>query len=100
MSIMIASPMRQTRRPRRRRGRPRLCHIDLLVRIVELRLGGARLKDICNQLNADGVPTPGGGSRWWPSYVHRLLRTYDAQRLAEGHEVDGRRISRHYLASS
>jgi hypothetical protein len=59
MSIMIASSMRQTRRPRRRRGRPRLCHIDLLVHIVELRLGGARLKDICNQLNADGVPTPG-----------------------------------------
>lgn len=86
MSIVIASPIR-------RPGRPRLCRIDLLVRVVGLRLGGALLEDICNQLNAEGVPTPGGGSRWWPSHVHRLLRTYDAQLLAEGHEVDGRRVS-------
>jgi hypothetical protein len=95
-SRMVASPMRQPGRPRRRRGRPRRCHIDLLVHVVELKLAGARLTDICDQLNTDGVPTPGGGPRWWPSYVTRLLRTYDAQQLREGHEVDGRRISRQY----
>jgi hypothetical protein len=29
------------------------------------------------------VPTPGGGKRWWPSHVHRLLDTYDAQALTD-----------------
>jgi hypothetical protein len=100
VSVMVASPIRYTTRPRRRRGRPRLCQIDLLVRVVELRLEGALLAEICNHLNADGVPTPGGGLRWWPSHVHRLLRTYDAQLLTDGHEIDGRRISGQYLASS
>lgn len=96
---MVALPIRHTGPPPRRPGRPRLCQIDLLLRVVEMRIGGALLVDICNQLNADGVLTPAGGLRWWPSHVHRLLRTYDAQLLAEGHEIDGRRISRQYLAS-
>jgi hypothetical protein len=99
MSITIASPIQHAARPYRRPGRPRRCHIDLLVRVVELRLGGALLTDICNQLNAEGVLTPGGGLRWWPSHVHRLLGTYDAELLAEGHEVDGRRISQQHATS-
>lgn len=53
----------------------------MLIRVVELRTQGARLIDICDILNAEQVATPGGGERWWPSHVHRLLRTYDAQSL-------------------
>ena len=42
------------------------------MRAVLLRLEGSRLQDICDALNAEGVPTPGGGKYWWPSHVHRL----------------------------
>ncbi|MER5381776.1 recombinase family protein [Streptomyces sp. NPDC002688] len=48
--------------------------------VVRLRADGARLADICNDMNAAGIPTPGGGSTWWPSYVHRLLRTRDGEK--------------------
>jgi hypothetical protein len=85
MSITVTS---STRRP----GRPRRCPLHVLVRVVELREAGALLKEVCEQLNTEGVPTPGGGTRWWPSHVHRLLGTYDAQQLADGREVDGQRI--------
>jgi hypothetical protein len=47
------------------------------------RAAGARLIDICEQLNAAAVPTPGGANRWHPSHVSRLLRTQDARRLAD-----------------
>jgi hypothetical protein len=86
MSLTIAP---STHRP----GRPRRCPLDVLVRVVELREAGAKLTEICDQLNAEKIPTPGGGRRWWPSHVHRLLGTYDAQLLAEGYEVNGQRIS-------
>jgi hypothetical protein len=68
---------------RRRVGRPRSCPLDVLTRVVCLRIEGARLQDICDLLNAEGLPTPGGGKRWWPSHVHRLLGTYDAQALMD-----------------
>lgn len=86
MSIVVVSV------PMHRRGRPRRCPVDVLIRVIELRVAGARLIDICNELNGDGVPTPGGGLRWYPSYVHRLLHTYDARLLEDGYEVDGRCI--------
>lgn len=87
MSLVIAP---STRRP----GRPRRCPLDVLVRVVELREAGVKLTEICNLLNAENIPTPGGGQWWWPSHVHRLLGTYDAQTLADGYEVDGKRISK------
>lgn len=62
-----------------------MCPTEVLVRVVELHSEGARLKDICDTLNAEGVPTPAGGKRWWPSHVHRLLRTLDAQALMADH---------------
>ncbi len=64
-----------------RLGRPRRCPDDTLARVVAYRATGARLVDICEQLNADAVPTPAGGTRWYPSHVSRLLRTQDAQQL-------------------
>jgi hypothetical protein len=93
MSIAAASSARRV-------GRPRRCPLDVLVRVVELREAGALLTEICDQLNADHIPTPGGGLRWWPSHVHRLLGTYDAQLLAEGYEVDGQRVLRSRQPSS
>lgn len=67
----------------RRVGRPRSCPLDVLRRVVCLRLEGARLQDICDVLNAEGLPTPGGGKHWWPSHVHRLLETCDAQAVTD-----------------
>lgn len=64
-----------------RLGRPRRCPDDVLAQVVAYRMAGARLVDICDQLNADAVPTPGGGRRWYPSHVSRLLRTQDARQL-------------------
>ncbi|WP_432705868.1 recombinase family protein [Amycolatopsis taiwanensis] len=71
----------------RRRGRPRSCPDHVLARIVRLRRTGARYVDICASLNTEGIPTPGGGAHWYPSRLSRLLRTRDAQRLAD--EVAG-----------
>jgi hypothetical protein len=44
-----------------------------------MRGAGARLVDICTALNAAAVPTPGGGAKWWPSHVSRLLDTRTAK---------------------
>lgn len=88
-----------TEYPRRRPGRPRRCPLEVLVRVVELRGEGALLREICNQLNADHIPTPGGGMRWWPSHVHRLLETHDAQLLADGYEINGQRINQSKTAT-
>ncbi len=65
-----------------RLGRPRRCPDEVLIRVVTERAAGARLADISARLNADGIPTPAGGPRWYPSHVSRLLRTQDALRLA------------------
>ncbi len=53
---------------------------------MQLRAAGARLVDVAATLNADGVPTPGGGARWWPSHVSRLLATQDARTAQQASE--------------
>jgi DNA invertase Pin-like site-specific DNA recombinase len=63
-------------------GRPRRCPDDVLARVLELRAGGLRLVDVAEAMNDAGVPTPGGGARWWPSHVSRLLATQDARTAA------------------
>lgn len=65
-----------------RLGRPRECPDEILVRVLGLRAGGSTLQAICNELNAEQIPTPRGGRRWYPSYVHGLLKTQDALALA------------------
>jgi DNA invertase Pin-like site-specific DNA recombinase len=67
-----------------RLGRPRRCPDDVLARVVQLRAGGAQLAEIAAVMNDAGVPTPGGGARWWPSHVSRLLATQDARVLRTG----------------
>jgi DNA invertase Pin-like site-specific DNA recombinase len=66
-----------------RLGGPRRCPDDVLTRVLAMRAAGARLIDIAAALNADSVPTPGGGKRWWPSHVSRLLATQDAKAQVE-----------------
>lgn len=65
----------------KRVGRKRLCSDRVLVYVVDLRLGGASLRGIAARLNAEGVPTPGGGLRWHHSYVDRLLHTHAGKAL-------------------
>jgi hypothetical protein len=62
-----------------RLGRPRRCADAVLWTVVEEHLSGVRQVDIAERLNESGLPTPGGGARWYPSHVSRLLRTQDAQ---------------------
>lgn len=78
----IAEALAAKRASGTRLGRPRQCPDDVLTRVVSSRADGATLADIANRMNTGGFPTPGGGSRWYPSHVHRLLRTQDAQRLS------------------
>ncbi len=63
--------------------RPRRCPDTTLARAVAYRKAGARLVDVCAQLNADGVATPAGSPSWYPSRVSRLLKTQDAHLLAK-----------------
>ncbi|MGW2665953.1 recombinase family protein [Nocardia tengchongensis] len=40
-----------------------------------MRRNGIGYRGICRELNADGIPTPAGRSRWYPSHLSRLLNT-------------------------
>lgn len=69
--------------PPRRRGRKRQCPDEVLLRVLTMRRDVCSLRAICSALNADGVPTPGGGARWWPSHVSRLLATAAAKDMMD-----------------
>ncbi len=60
---------------RPRRGRPSLSRLspELVDRIVALRATGMSLQAIADQLNAEGMPTPRGGTTWRPSSVQSAL---------------------------
>lgn len=60
-----------------------------MLRVVSMWAKGMGATNIAEILNAESVPTPSGGVKWWPSYVSRLLRTQDARRLIESgiHDV-------------
>jgi DNA invertase Pin-like site-specific DNA recombinase len=60
-------------------GGPRRCPDAILDRVLQLRDAGARQAEIAEAMNKAGLPTPGGGTHWWPSHVSRLLKTQDAQ---------------------
>jgi hypothetical protein len=66
---------REPQRHQRRRGRPGLAtrapHVA--QRIAQLRERGLSLRAIADALNAEGVPTPRGGSHWRPSSVQSAL---------------------------
>jgi DNA invertase Pin-like site-specific DNA recombinase len=54
-------------------GRPRLLPNDLRLRIIAEREAGATLRVIAEALNADGVATAHGGTRWYASTVRQVL---------------------------
>lgn len=67
-------------RKRGRRGRPPICSIVVVQRVIELRRQGLGYGAISRVLNAEGLATPGGGARWQRSQVDRLLH---ARHVAE-----------------
>jgi Recombinase len=71
---------------RRRRGCPSSCPPEVLARVVHLHAEGWSLRAIVDLLNAENVRTPGGGQRWWPSHVWRLLGTRCARELLGDHD--------------
>lgn len=56
------------------RGRPSSTPADVADRIRGLRASGYTLQSICDTLNAEGVPTPRGGTHWRPTSLRAILR--------------------------
>lgn len=81
ISIRTIEALAVKRAAGNRLGRPRSCPDTVLWRVVAARACGMKLIDIAADLNESGTPTPGGGPRWYPSHLSRLLRTQDAARL-------------------
>lgn len=71
---MVRERARSVTAPRRR-GRPPSTPADVARRIRDLRNSGATLQAICDTLNAEGVPTPRGGTHWRPTSLRAVLRT-------------------------
>ena len=67
----------------RGRGRPPPCPRELAVQLIQLRHDGLSYRQIAGTLNAEGMPTPLGGSRWLKSHVDRLLHTRYVLSIAE-----------------
>jgi hypothetical protein len=79
--------MSATLRSASRRGRPPTCPPEVLAEVVGLRLGGLSLAAMCAALNAEGVLTPSGRSRWTKSHVDRLLHTRHAQEFMDANSM-------------
>jgi DNA invertase Pin-like site-specific DNA recombinase len=58
-----------------RLGRPQSISPKLARRIRTMRSRGMTLQAISDKLNAEGVPTPRGGSTWRPTSLRAVLRT-------------------------
>jgi DNA invertase Pin-like site-specific DNA recombinase len=56
------------------RGRPSSTPVALADRIRGMRAAGATLQAICDTLNAEGVPTPRGGTQWRPTSLRAIVR--------------------------
>jgi hypothetical protein len=57
-----------------RRGRPSSTPRAVAERIRTLRAAGLSLQASCDTLNAEGVPTPRGGTTWRPTSLRAILR--------------------------
>lgn len=58
-----------------RLGRPRVLSAEVTDRIVDARGTGMTLQAIADSLNADGVPTARGGTKWFASSVAQVLKS-------------------------
>lgn len=54
-------------------GRPRAMPDDVRARILEAHAAGHSLNAIARSLNADEIPTAGGGVRWYASTVRSVV---------------------------
>ena len=55
------------------RGRPPVVSPEIVERIHAERAAGKSLRQIASDLNADGIPTGHGGTRWWASTVRSVV---------------------------
>ena len=65
-------------------GRIRQTQPETVARILHERSRGQSFNAIAAGLDADDIPTPGGGLRWYGSTVTRLHRAESKCKLAEG----------------
>lgn len=73
----IAAERRRAARPRLEpatRGRKPAVPPEIARRIHDERSAGRSLRQIAENLNADRIPTPHEGGRWWPSTIRLVLR--------------------------
>lgn len=64
-------------------GRPSGISVDAVLRATELYALDLSLKDVADQLNEEGIPTPTGG-RWWPDRVVAALDRAGVTRRPRG----------------
>ncbi|MDQ1632810.1 MAG: hypothetical protein QOC80_2782 [Frankiaceae bacterium] len=69
------------------RGRPSSTPAPLADRIRSMRAGGATLQSICDTLNAEGVPTPRGGTQWRPTSLRAIVRPQAESGPPQPHET-------------
>jgi DNA invertase Pin-like site-specific DNA recombinase len=60
-------------------GRPSSTPPVLADRIRGMRADGATLQAICDTLNAEGIPTPRGGTQWRPTSLRAIVRPVTIQ---------------------
>jgi DNA invertase Pin-like site-specific DNA recombinase len=61
-----------------RLGRPQMMAVELVARIRAAHGAGDGWSAVARQLNAEGVPTAHGGSRWYPSTVRAVVLSAEA----------------------
>ncbi len=69
-------------------GRPSLCPPHVLTAVVIMYMDGMSYAAISDALDARGIPTPAGRSRWQRAHVWRLVRTAAAARVQSAHRDD------------
>ncbi|HZE17550.1 MAG TPA: recombinase family protein, partial [Mycobacterium sp.] len=73
----IAADRRRAGRPRLEpatRGRKPAVPPKIAKRIRDERSAGKSLRQIADDLTAEGIPTVHGGIRWWPSTIRAVLQ--------------------------
>lgn len=82
ISQRTSAAMQQLKRQGVRLGRPRGMCPQVTARIVSERQGGMTLTAIAEGLNADGVATARGGSKWYASTIKAALTSAELDETA------------------
>ena len=70
----VREGMAEARASGKRFGFQRRASDEAVTRIVRARKRGEPFHRIAARLDRQGVPTPGGGARWYPSTVARIYK--------------------------